>query len=61
MTIRARIRLARGDLDGAVDDASAIVELADGIKDPQVLYPARAGAARVFQAAGRSGDGDRLR
>jgi tetratricopeptide (TPR) repeat protein len=55
---RARIRLARGDVGGAVDDAVALVELGERVKDPQVLYWARAGAARVFQAAGRQADAD---
>jgi class 3 adenylate cyclase/tetratricopeptide (TPR) repeat protein len=54
--VRAQIRLARGDIDGAVHDASALLELAAGIKDPQVLYGARAGAARVFLAGDRSAE-----
>jgi class 3 adenylate cyclase/tetratricopeptide (TPR) repeat protein len=54
--VRALIRLARGAVDDAVDDASVLLELAAGIKDPQVLYPARAGAARVFLAGGRGAE-----
>ena len=54
--VRALIRLARVDVDGAIHDASALLELAAGIKDPQVLYWARAGAARVFLAGDRSAD-----
>jgi tetratricopeptide (TPR) repeat protein len=57
---RARIRLARGDIDGAVDDATSVVELAERIKDPQALYPARAGVARILHAAGRQADADLL-
>ncbi|HSF62165.1 MAG TPA: adenylate/guanylate cyclase domain-containing protein [Gaiellaceae bacterium] len=51
---RARIRLGRGDIEGAVDDALTSVELAERVRDPQVLYWARAGAARIFHAAGRT-------
>jgi class 3 adenylate cyclase/tetratricopeptide (TPR) repeat protein len=54
--VRSRMRVARGDIDGAVDDASTMLELAAGIKDPQVLYPSRATAARVFLAAERLDD-----
>jgi class 3 adenylate cyclase/tetratricopeptide (TPR) repeat protein len=53
---RSRMSLARGDVGAAVDDATAMLELAAGIKDPQVLYPARAIAANVFIAAGRRED-----
>jgi class 3 adenylate cyclase/tetratricopeptide (TPR) repeat protein len=52
--IRSRMSLARGDLAGAVDDATAMLELAVGIKDPQVLHTARAAAANVFLDAGRT-------
>ncbi|HJS49069.1 MAG TPA: tetratricopeptide repeat protein, partial [Gaiellaceae bacterium] len=55
---RSLIHLACGDLDGAADDASTFVERAEGIKDPQVLYWARAGAARVFYSVGRPNDAE---
>jgi len=54
--IRSRMSLARGDVAGAVDDATAMLELAVGIKDPQVLHTARAAAANVFLDAGRTED-----
>jgi len=54
--IRSRVHVARGEIGGAIDDVSTMLELAGGIKDPQVLYPSRAGAARVFFDAGRADD-----
>ncbi|HET9461387.1 MAG TPA: adenylate/guanylate cyclase domain-containing protein, partial [Gaiellaceae bacterium] len=54
--IRSTMSLARGDVRAAVDDATAMLELAAGIRDPQVLHPARASAANVFVAAGRRED-----
>jgi len=54
--VRSRLRLARGDIGRALDDVSAMLELAAGIKDPQVLYPTRAVAAHTFVAAGRPDD-----
>ncbi|HSF62166.1 MAG TPA: adenylate/guanylate cyclase domain-containing protein [Gaiellaceae bacterium] len=53
---RSRMSLARGDVGGAVDDVTVMLELAAGIKDPQVLHPARAAAANVFLDAGRRED-----
>jgi class 3 adenylate cyclase/tetratricopeptide (TPR) repeat protein len=53
---RSKICLARGDVRAAVDDATAMLELAAGIKDPQVLHPSQAAAANVFIAAGRYDD-----
>jgi len=54
--VRSVIRLGRGDVAGAIDDASTGLELAEGIKDPQVLHPARALAARVLLAVGHRED-----
>jgi predicted ATPase/class 3 adenylate cyclase len=51
-SIRSYIRLARGDLAGAVDDAEVALEQARRIKDPQRLIPALFGSARVLAAAG---------
>jgi tetratricopeptide (TPR) repeat protein len=51
--VRGRIRLARGDLDGALADAERGLEFARIVKDPQALYPVLAFAARVCGAAGR--------
>ncbi|HEU5263784.1 MAG TPA: hypothetical protein VFU34_04045, partial [Gaiellaceae bacterium] len=52
--IRSKMRVARGDVGGALDDVSTMLELAEGIKDPQVVYPSRAAAARAFLDAGRA-------
>jgi class 3 adenylate cyclase/tetratricopeptide (TPR) repeat protein len=50
--MRGRIRLARGDRDGALDDAARAVEFAQDAKDAQVLYPALAFRARAEVVAG---------
>jgi hypothetical protein len=49
---RGRIRLARGNLVGALADASRALELAMETGDPQNLNPALAFAARVQLASG---------
>jgi class 3 adenylate cyclase/tetratricopeptide (TPR) repeat protein len=54
--VRSVIRLGRGDVSGAVDDALRSLELAEGIKDPQTLHPTRAYVARVLLAVGRRED-----
>jgi tetratricopeptide (TPR) repeat protein len=51
--IRGRIRLARGDLAGALEDAGAALENARRTKDPQRAQPALAYAAFVQLSAGR--------
>jgi class 3 adenylate cyclase/tetratricopeptide (TPR) repeat protein len=48
--VRGRMRLARGDTTGAQDDADRALDLARVAKDPQVLWPALAFAARAFSA-----------
>jgi class 3 adenylate cyclase/predicted ATPase len=50
---RGRIRLARGDVAGAVDDAEKSLGLGREAKDPQTLLPALSFAAVAFLAAGR--------
>ena len=45
--LRGHLRLARGDEQGARDDAERALELARTAKDPQVAWPALAFAARV--------------
>src|SRR6266536_2765824 len=62
---RGRIRLARGDLDGALADSAAALELARRTNDPMALNPscafragARLAAARLALAAGRPADAD---
>ena len=52
-TPRGRIRLARGDLRGAQEDADRGVQRAEDAKDPQILWPALAFAARAFAATDR--------
>ena len=45
--LRGRMRLARGDLEGALADAERAIELARLAKDPQILWPALALAAHT--------------
>jgi class 3 adenylate cyclase/tetratricopeptide (TPR) repeat protein len=54
--IRGRIRLTRGDLRKAMDDAEQAVEFARVVQDPQALYPTLAFWARTLLAAGRVDD-----
>jgi tetratricopeptide (TPR) repeat protein len=46
--LRGRMRLARGDQEGALADAERALELARLGKDPQVLWPALAFGARAL-------------
>jgi tetratricopeptide (TPR) repeat protein len=46
--LRGVTRLARGDLQGAQEDAGRVIERAEAAKDPQVLWPALAFGARAF-------------
>jgi tetratricopeptide (TPR) repeat protein len=52
-SIRAAIRMARGDPKGAVGDSERTLSLARTAKDPQALYPAFGEHARVLFLAGR--------
>jgi class 3 adenylate cyclase/tetratricopeptide (TPR) repeat protein len=52
---RGRIRLARGDLEGALADSSAALELARRTADPMALNPACAFRACALLAAGKEG------
>jgi hypothetical protein len=52
---RGRIRLARGDLDGALADSAAALELARRTADPMALNPACAFRACALLGAGREG------
>ena len=47
LSVRARIRLARGDAAGAVEDAERSLAIARIAKNPQLLHPALAGLAAV--------------
>jgi class 3 adenylate cyclase/predicted ATPase len=50
--IRARIRIGRNDVPGAVRDAERSLDLARLAKDRQILYPAIAVAAQTFLESG---------
>jgi class 3 adenylate cyclase/tetratricopeptide (TPR) repeat protein len=50
---RARVRFARGDVDGALDDVVKALEAARSAKDPQVLIPTLGIAARIYAELGR--------
>jgi class 3 adenylate cyclase/tetratricopeptide (TPR) repeat protein len=56
---RGRIRLARGEVAGAADDAEASLAIARGVLDPQALVPALSFAALAFLAAGRPAESGR--
>jgi len=59
-SIRAVIRLARGDLAGAADDADKALEAGRRAKDVQVLAPALWARATVSLAQGRAEEADAL-
>ena len=50
--MRGRIRLARGDTAGGIDDSSRAVALGREARDPQALYPTLAFRARAHLADG---------
>jgi tetratricopeptide (TPR) repeat protein len=54
--LRGRIRLARGDDAGAVEDADRSLQLGRQAKDPQTLYPALSFAALAYLSVGREED-----
>ena len=56
--LRGRMRLARGDVKGAQEDAERALELARVAKDPQLLWPSLAFAARVSSTADSKRAGD---
>ena len=58
--VRGHIRLARGDLEGAVEDASSSVEEARRDEDPDRVYPGLAFAAFANVTAGRTEAGGAL-
>jgi tetratricopeptide (TPR) repeat protein len=51
-TVRGRIRLARGDEPGALDDAARALDFARKAEDLQMLYPALAFRARALLNVG---------
>jgi class 3 adenylate cyclase/tetratricopeptide (TPR) repeat protein len=60
LEMRGRIRLARGDTRGAVEDADRSLALARQAKDPQTLYPALSFNAVAALELGRADDAERL-
>jgi tetratricopeptide (TPR) repeat protein len=56
--IRAWIRLARGDLPGALDDTDTAVQLAQAADVPEDLYWALGIRGRILLAAGRTQEAD---
>jgi hypothetical protein len=56
--VRGRLRLARSDLGGALQDADAGLEHARVTKEPQLLYPMLAFRARALLAAGPRHEAD---
>jgi class 3 adenylate cyclase/tetratricopeptide (TPR) repeat protein len=52
--VRGWVRLGRGDLEGALEDAARYVDLGREVRYPQALYPALALAARANGAAGET-------
>jgi class 3 adenylate cyclase len=59
-TWRGRIRLARGQLASALEDAAAALDLAREAADPQSRNPTLAFRARALLAAGDAGEAARL-
>ena len=57
---RAWIRLARGDVEGALSDQAELLISARQAKDPQTLYPALGVSAYLLADAGRADDGRRI-
>jgi class 3 adenylate cyclase/tetratricopeptide (TPR) repeat protein len=58
--MRGRIRLARDDVAGALEDAQKSLELGRLAKDPETFFPALSFAAVAALAAGRERDASRL-
>jgi tetratricopeptide (TPR) repeat protein len=57
---RAAIRLARGDVAGAVEDARKGADFARAAKDPQLVQPGLGFAARVHATAGMRAEAEAL-
>jgi class 3 adenylate cyclase/tetratricopeptide (TPR) repeat protein len=54
--VRARIRLARGDVAGSLDDSASALAYARSARDPQMLFPALAVSGYSALLAGNSGE-----
>ena len=57
---RSWLRLARGDVEAALEDQKELLISARQAKDPQILHPALAVSAYVLAAAGRADEGQRI-
>jgi class 3 adenylate cyclase/tetratricopeptide (TPR) repeat protein len=57
---RSRIRLGRGDLAGALEDADRAIEVGREAGDPQALLPGLAARARALLAAGRGEEAENV-
>jgi class 3 adenylate cyclase len=57
---RSWLRLARGDVEAALEDQKELLISARQAKDPQILHPALAVSAYVLAAAGRADEGQRM-
>ncbi len=58
--VRAELRVARGNADGALADADRALEAARDAKDLQMLIPALVSCAKTRALAGRSGEAREL-
>jgi class 3 adenylate cyclase/tetratricopeptide (TPR) repeat protein len=54
--VRSQVRVASGDLAGALDDSRAAAEVACEAGEPQVAFPALATRGNVLLAAGKQGE-----
>ena len=57
---RSWLRLARGDVEAALEDQAELLISARQAKDPQVLHPALAVSAYLLAAADRADEGQRI-
>ena len=57
---RARVLLARDDVEGALDDVSRVLDGIRQMKDPQSVMPALGMAARVYLEVGREDEARRI-
>ncbi|MFY9580843.1 MAG: AAA family ATPase [Gaiellaceae bacterium] len=57
---RARIRLGRGDVPGALEDMNAALDLGRAIRDPQARVPTLGAAIRLYNDAGMTGEAQTL-
>jgi predicted ATPase/class 3 adenylate cyclase len=58
--LRARVRLGKDDVAGALEDSAAAVELARTEGDPQIVFPALATRARVLLEGGQESEAEAL-